>query len=48
MSAEERATLGLNSSTVHTDVVIGGEGITVTGRGPRGSVEIIRDDEWVL
>jgi aminopeptidase len=48
MSADERAALGLNTSTVHTDVVIGGEGITVTGRGPRGSVEIIRDDEWVV
>jgi aminopeptidase len=29
-------------------VVIGGDGITVIGTGPRGSVEIIRDDEWVL
>jgi aminopeptidase len=48
MTAGQRADLGLNSSSVHTDVVIGGEGITVTGRGPYGSVEIIRDDEWVL
>jgi aminopeptidase len=48
MSAEERAAQGLNASTVHTDVVIGGEGITVTGRGPGGEVTIIRDDEWVL
>jgi aminopeptidase len=29
-------------------VVIGGDGITVTGTGPKGTVEIIRDDEWVL
>jgi aminopeptidase len=48
MSVEERAERGLNGSTVHTDVVIGGEGITVTGRGPGGEVTIIRDDEWVL
>ena len=48
MSPEQRAALGLNTSTVHTDVVIGGEGLTVTGRGPHGAVDIIRDDEWVL
>jgi aminopeptidase len=48
MTVEERERLGLNTSAVHTDVVIGGEGITVTGTGPKGSVEIIRDDQWVL
>ncbi|MCO8277004.1 aminopeptidase [Actinoplanes sp. TRM 88003] len=48
MTDEQRTALGLNMSSVHTDVVIGGEGITVTGRGPGGSVTIIRDDEWVL
>lgn len=48
MSPAEREELGLNSSAVHTDVVIGGEGITVTGTGPKGTVEIIRDDVWVL
>jgi aminopeptidase len=48
MSQDERAALGLNSSGVHTDVVVGGEGITVTGTGPKGTIEIIRDDEWVL
>jgi aminopeptidase len=48
MTDQQRAGLGLNSSVVHTDVVIGGDGITVTGRGPGGTVEIIRDDEWVL
>jgi len=48
MTPEQRAELGLNVSAVHTDVVIGGEGITVTGRGPLGTVDIIRDDEWVL
>jgi aminopeptidase len=45
---EERYEIGLNNSAVHTDVVIGGDGMTVTGRGPKGTVEIIRDDEWVL
>jgi aminopeptidase len=48
LTDEQRADLGLNVSAVHTDVVIGGDGITVTGRGPRGTVEIIREDEWVL
>jgi aminopeptidase len=48
MSPQERFDLGLNRSAVHTDVVIGGEGITVTGTGPGGSVEIISNDEWVL
>jgi aminopeptidase len=47
-SDDERAALGLNSSGVHTDVVVGGEGITVTGTGPKGDVTIIRDDDWVL
>jgi aminopeptidase len=48
MSDDERYEIGLNRSAVHTDVVIGGEGMTVTGTGPGGTVEIIRDDEWVL
>jgi aminopeptidase len=48
MTEQQRADVGLNSSGVHTDVVVGGDGITVTGRGPRGTVDIIRDDEWVL
>lgn len=48
MSQEQRAALGLNSSGVHTDIVVGGAGITVTGTGPKGTVDIIRDDEWVL
>lgn len=47
-SREERYEIGLNNSAVHTDVVIGGDGMTVTGTGPKGTVEIIRDDEWVL
>jgi aminopeptidase len=45
---DERYEIGLNRSAVHTDVVIGGDGMTVTGTGPKGTVEIIRDDEWVL
>jgi aminopeptidase len=47
-SGDELFEMGLNRSAVHTDVVIGGEGMTVTGSGPKGTVEIIRDDEWVL
>ena len=45
---DELYELGLNRSAVHTDVVIGGAGMTVTGTGPAGTVDIIRDDEWVL
>ena len=48
MTPDQLYELGLNHSSVHTDVVIGGDGITVTGRGRSGWVEIIRDDEWVL
>jgi aminopeptidase len=48
MSEADRTELGLNVSGVHTDVVVGGDGITVTGTGPKGTVEIIRADEWVL
>lgn len=47
-SEDELSGIGLNSSMVHTDVVIGGAGLTVTGTGPGGTVEIIRDDAWVL
>jgi aminopeptidase len=47
-SHEERYEIGLNRSAIHTDVVIGGQGLTVTGTGPQGTTEIIRDDEWVL
>jgi aminopeptidase len=38
----------LNVSGVHTDVVIGGSGLSVFGSGPGGSVCILRSDEWVL
>jgi aminopeptidase len=48
MSQEQRTGLGLNTSGVHTDIVVGGAGMTVTGTGPKGTVDIIRDDEWVL
>jgi aminopeptidase len=48
LSEPERAAVGLNMSGVHTDVVVGGAGITVTGTGPAGTVPIIRDDRWVL
>lgn len=45
---DELYEIGLNRSAVHTDVVIGGEGMTVTGTGPKGTADIIRDDDWVL
>jgi aminopeptidase len=48
MSDDDRYDLGLNQSMEHTDVVIGGAGMTVTGTGSHGTVDIIRDDDWVL
>ncbi|MEJ1231145.1 MAG: hypothetical protein WDM88_11690 [Galbitalea sp.] len=48
MDPQTRFERGLNASSVHTDVVIGGTGMTVTGTGPTGEVTIIRDDDWVL
>ncbi|WBQ02777.1 aminopeptidase [Kribbella sp. CA-293567] len=48
LSADERYAAGLNTASVHTDVVVGGEGLTVTGRTPEGDVTILADDEWVL
>ncbi len=47
-SEDELSAIGLNSSMVHTDVVVGGQGLTVTGTGPGGTVQILRDDECVL
>ena len=48
MTPDERYALGLNNSTVHTDVVLGGEGLTVTATTPGGPVVLLRDDTWLL
>jgi aminopeptidase len=49
MTPAERANAGLNTATVHTDVVIGGPGVDVDGILPdRTAVPIIRDDAWAL
>jgi aminopeptidase len=49
MSGDELAALGLNSSSVHTDVVVGGPGVHVDGITQDGrTVPIIHDDLWVL
>jgi aminopeptidase len=49
MSPEELAACGYNDSIVHTDFMIGGPEVSVTGVEPGGTeVPIIRDDAWVL
>jgi aminopeptidase len=48
LTPDERAGLGLNNATVHTDVVLGGDGLTVTATTPDGPVVLLRDDVWVL
>ncbi|MFN8156328.1 MAG: aminopeptidase [Candidatus Nanopelagicales bacterium] len=48
-SPTELAEAGLNFSAVHTDVVVGGPGVSVDGIRPDGSVvPIITGDAWVL
>jgi aminopeptidase len=49
MAPDELYERGINRSSVHTDVVIGGPGVSVEGLTADGrSVEIIKDDTWVL
>jgi aminopeptidase len=49
LTGEELFERGLNTSNVHTDVVVGGPGVHVEGRTRDGSVvPIITDDAWVL
>jgi len=49
MTPEQLADVGLNISTVHTDVVIGGPGVDVDGILLDGTtVPIIREDLWAV
>lgn len=49
MSPDELRALGLNFSSAHTDVVIGGPGVDVDGITTDGSVvPLIREDAWAL
>ncbi|MFG1907029.1 aminopeptidase [Kribbella sp. NPDC048928] len=48
LAPDERAARGLNASDVHTDVVLGGEGLTVTAKTPQGWVTLIENDTWIL
>jgi aminopeptidase len=49
MSPDELFQRGINRSSVHTDVVIGGPGVSVDGQTRDGrTVPIIKDDIWVL
>ncbi|HEX8862451.1 MAG TPA: aminopeptidase [Actinomycetes bacterium] len=48
-SPEELDAKGLNASVVHTDFMVGGPDVTVTGIRQDGSrVVILRDDRWQL
>ena len=48
-SRDELEALGLNFSSAHTDVVIGGRAVAVDGLRSDGSVvPLIRDDAWAL
>lgn len=48
-SPEERDRVGFNSSTTHTDTMIGGPEVAVHGVGPDGTeVPVIIDNEWQL
>lgn len=49
LSTEELVARGVNHSSVHTDFMIGGEGVDVIGITKGGErVPIIEDDSWVL
>jgi aminopeptidase len=49
LSPDELFARGINRSSVHTDVVIGGPGVSVEGLTRDGQVvPIIKDDTWVL
>ena len=48
LSQHEREALGLNSSSVHTDVVLGGEGLTVSATTPDGEITLLDNNTWVL
>jgi len=48
LAPDERYAVGLNASGVHTDIVIGGEGLTVTAKTPQGWVPLLENDAWAL
>ena len=49
LTPDEMVARGLNQSAVHTDVVIGGPGVSVDGIAKDGTTTpVISDDAWVL
>jgi aminopeptidase len=48
-SAAELDALGVNQAAVHTDFMVGGPGVIVTGeRADRSTIDIVRDETWQL
>jgi aminopeptidase len=48
LSADEHLAMGVNRSTIHTDLMIGGVGVDVDGLKDGDAVPLLRGNEWQL